>query len=130
MVAAVHLAVKNAGCKIDQDRLPIDKWKSGLAIFATSIGTRRMKAQIPQRRRTAGTTKAALPPLRSCGRMIGNRRLQLATSQQLVPLEEPYTVIAMLLRMLWQRNNARVHYEILASRDAEIFFHIEIDRPL
>jgi hypothetical protein len=62
--------------------------------------------------------------------MIGNRRLQLATSQQLVPLEEPHTVIAMLLRMLRQRNNARVHYEIVASRDAEIFSHVGIDRLL
>src|SRR6202035_1710477 len=130
MVAAVHLLVKNAGCKIDQDRLPVDKWKSGLAIFATSVGTRRMKAQKPQRRRTARTTKAALPPLRSRGRTIGNRRLQLATSQQLAPLEEPYTVIPILLRTLRQCNNAWVHYEIVASRDEEIFFHIGVDRPL
>jgi len=55
--------------------------------------------------------------------MIGNRRLQLATSQQLVPLEEPYTVIAMLLRMLRQRNNARVHYEIV-HREMQKFFFI------
>jgi uncharacterized protein YqeY len=54
--------------------------------------------------------------------MIGNRRLQLATSQQLVPLEN-HTVIAMLLRMLRQRNNARVHYEIV-HREMQKFFFI------
>ena len=48
MVGAVHLAVKNAGGKIDQDRLRVDKWKAGLAILATGIGARRMTAQVPQ----------------------------------------------------------------------------------
>jgi hypothetical protein len=36
----------------------------------------------------------------------------------------------MLLRTLRQCNNAWVHYEIVASRDEEIFFHIGVDRPL
>jgi hypothetical protein len=52
-------------------------WKPGLAIFASGVGARRMKAHIPQRGCTARTTKATLPPLRSCGRTLGNGKIPI-----------------------------------------------------